>query len=1115
MLRNSFLHHLFGGKIQSDKSGRHESGRRTLNLESLEDRHMLSVGFDAPIVKEYVPSSTGAVNPNLVGHQLLFSGDIDNNGTMDILAIDSGKVYTYLNSGNKQNAFPNPGVLASGSFLRMMRADVGKVTGGANLDLLGASITDNIFNFSVYGGRGDGGFYNIPTESSWSGLADLLKNRGVTIPTNGTLNSTLGDAFLVANNGRLDLLCTVFYYVPRADSSLYDSGTINLLFANDGSGKFTTTPSVIAAGNTGIIAAGDLTGDGKPDYVTRNDQDPTKLDIYLNNGTKITTGVLGQQIGEVVVAKCHTGTKMEIIAAVQDANGNNFIRVITVSGTTATLSSQYAVDIVPMNIVAGDFDNDNLIDIFISDGNIHQTLLGQSNNTFKAEKSVVVNADFMAVYSADFNGDGNIDVLAVGKRFAWLIPGDTSKSPSVAVDFGNYNLTPKNVVFGDFNGNGKVDFAVLNHTGKEVHVFTQSSTPSTSLFTKAATTLSASDGKQLLVANFDNANGDDIVIYGVDGAGRPIMQTYLSNATGGFDAVKTTTLTFANNDVYDLLAVGDVNGNGYIDVVGIYNGSTGTTTTRNSYFQVITYDANDGLFKSGQKGEVPAIKNPTAVATADMNANGKNDLVILDADSKSVWILPQATATGTFWNNANMKSYLVTGLTVDNAAFSQMAIADFNGDGVNDVLVGVWTTSGNLTFRVLENDPVNKGTLKTAETNVTYMENNFVGANASGLALYVGRVDDNGTPDVVFVGGNSVKTFLNADKSGAEIGTVTLVIRDYSSTIVNTEIVDLNTLTDRLSFIDEWSNFWVEIWANTGISAGISSFATTLNFNADVFEVRSGKIEYGSGVTASSTPVINNGTGTITLSGTVTGSKGANTNALLARVSFMPADVLTTSLPLNVFSSTTYVQPVNNGFSLDGNATTLTMTGGTTGRPDPVASTIPLFPMIYDADGSGAIDMGDFAIFVNCFGKTVTATATPAYLRLFDYDHNGSVNLEDFMCFEQNFRRQISRAACRANPTLKTFYPTNFPDAFLVNWQPAGAAAAHAELLADMVDDVAAPLMASMIPSVQQQTATDQSTQNQALMSYIASQETKSDDYGIPGLNQVSETARLIAEGKL
>ena len=48
-----------------------------------------------------------------------------------------------------------------------------------------------------------------------------------------------------------------------------------------------------------------------------------------------------------------------------------------------------------------------------------------------------------------------------------------------------------------------------------------------------------------------------------------------------------------------------------------------------------------------------------------------------------------------------------------------------------------------------------------------------------------------------------------------------------------------------------------------------------------------------------------------------------------------------------------------------------------------------------------------------------------------------------------------------------------------------------------------------------QPTQTDQSTQNQALMSYIASQETKSDDYDIPGLNQVSETARLIAEGKL
>ena len=1129
MLRDSFLHFLFGGKSLSDKSNRHELGRRTLNLEPLEDRQMLSVSFDDPTVSDYVATSTGAVNPSLVEHRLLFAGDFNNDGKADILAIENSRAYSYLNSGNSQNAFPESGKLATSQLFTTTKADVGKVTGGTHLDLLSASVTDNIINFSVFGGRGDGGFYNIPTESSWSGLTALitttLTGKGVTIPPTGTLHTTLGDIFLVENNGSLDLVCTVAYVVIRADSTPLPSGsgTINLLFANNGSGKFTAAPTVIATGDTGILAAGDLTGNARPDYVTRNSQDAGKLDIYLNNGTKITTESLGYEIGRAVVAKCHSGTKMEIIAAVKDANGNNFLRVVTVNGTSATSSALYALDIVPSYIISGDFDNDGRLDIFISNGSIHQTLLGQSNGSFTKQAAVVSSADFMAVYSADFNGDGNIDVLAVGKRFAWLIPGDTSKTAAVVVDFANYNLTPKDIAFGDFNGDGKIDFAVLNHIGNEVHVFNQSSSSTTSLFTKAAP-LAASNGKQLLVANFDNANGDDIVIYGVDGAGRPIMQTYLSNATGGFSAVKTTTLTFANDDTYHHLAVGDANGNGHIDIVAVYNGSVGTTTTRNSYYQVIEFVATDGSFKGGTKGEISTIVNPTAVAIADMNGNGKNDLVILDAASKSVWILPQVTTSpGSFVTaGGSLKSFLVTGSPVDtsveNSAFSRLAIADFNNDGTNDVLVGVWTTSGDLTFRVMENDPANQGTLKTATPNITYIEDDFVGANASGLAFHVGRLDDNATPDVVFVGGNTVQSFLNADKSGGEIGTVTLVIRDYSSTIVNTEIVDLNTLTDRLSYIDEWSNFWVEIWANTGISSGISSFTTSLNFNADVFEVRPGGVAYATSITGA-TPVIDNSTGTITLSGSVSGSRGANANhTLLARVSFMPVDgakvgqTETKGILLNFQTNTGGIQPIANGFSLDVTKSTVTTSSSVTGIPtSEMLGTVPLFPVIYDINDDGTIDGRDFTQFVRALiAGSVSASTAPVFARLCDYNLDGVVDGRDFTAFSRNFANAISRDACRTDPTLKVSYPAVL---LQVPIAPVPVPAMPAFFAGEVFEEIADN--ASFHEPMIQLMPADQSPQNQALMAFIDSQETKHDDFNIDSLNPISETERLLAEGKL
>ncbi|MCL2117108.1 MAG: hypothetical protein FWH27_01650, partial [Planctomycetaceae bacterium] len=269
MMRDSFLHFLFGGKTQAGKSRQVESQRRTLNLETLEDRHMLSVSFEAPITNEYIPTSTAAVNPNLVEHRLLFSGDFNDDGKTDILAIESSRGYTYLNQWNGQNAFPDAGVLATNSLLTTMRADVGNLVGNNNLDdLLGVSITDNVIQFSVYGARGNGGFYDIPTTSSWPGLTNTLN---VTVPTGGALYTGIGDIFLVKNGTNLDVVCTVAWYVYRADNSLYDFGTINLLFANDGSGKFSFSKTV-STGNMEIIAAGDLNGDSRPDYVTRNEQ---------------------------------------------------------------------------------------------------------------------------------------------------------------------------------------------------------------------------------------------------------------------------------------------------------------------------------------------------------------------------------------------------------------------------------------------------------------------------------------------------------------------------------------------------------------------------------------------------------------------------------------------------------------------------------------------------------------------------------------------------------------------------------------------------------------------------------------------------------------------------
>ena len=1125
MTRNSFLHYLCGGKTSADKSNRNEPKRKTLTMETLEDRQMLSVSFETPVESSYVPNTTGVVvNPNLVEHRMLLSGDFYNDGKIDLLAFQNGKFYSYRNSGSTTNAFPNAAELAADNLYTTIGAGVGKVIGGTgnnNIDLLTATMLDDVLTVSVYRGMANGRFYNTSTDTTWSGIT----SQGISIPDGGFLNTYLGDVFLVENSsGRVDVICTVVYDVVRADFSSFDSGVFNLLLTNknNSTGEF-NAPTVVKAGSTtiptAILAAGDLTGDTKPDYVTANKDNNRKLDIYLNDGTKITTNDYGKVIGNIVVTKCHSGNKMEIITALSDSTGHYLcVTTVTGSGSSASLtySEHYKLDIVPAYIVTGDFNNDGIYDIFVSNGSVHQTLLGQSNGKFVKQNAVIANADFMASYSADFTGDGNMDVLAVGKRFAWLIPGDGT-APTAVVDFTSLGISPKDIAFGDFNGDGKMDFAVLSGlSGNEVHVFSNQTTSAASPTFTRTSTLPASFGRQLLVGDFNNSGRDDIIIYGVNDSGstnaNPNLQTYLSTASG-FAAVKTTSLP----DTYDLLTVGEVTNDGLLDIVAIWNGNIGTKTPQISYYQVLeNTSGNPDVFVAKSKVTFGTLTTyVTAMAVGDISgvSGGKNDLVLLDATTKSVMILPQTASAGVFYSSGtNFKTFSVTGNNVEIAAFNQLALGDFHAAGIMDVMVGVVTAGGNTQFRVMENDTANRGTLVTT-TNFTTV-GSFDGTTASGLVFHVGLLDDNGTADVVIVGGNTVKRFKNTDKSGAEIGTVTLVFRDYSSTIISTEIVDINTLTTgRLSYIDEWSNFWVEIWANTGTTAGISSFTTSLTFNADIFEVRSGKIEYGTGVTAGN-PVINNSAGTITLSGTVTGSKGANTNTLLARVAFMPSNG--SGIALNYLTNTQYVTPMANGFALDTTKSTLTTSTSATGQPQSaMLGTVPLFPVIYDLNDDGVVDTLDFTQFARAFlAGSFTASTAPPFIRLCDYTLDGKIDNFDFTWFALNFANGVSKEKSRTDPTSTSVrYPNNFTQV-LPAPAPGGIAPALASLGGDVFDELfdGSAISESLIPS----SVADQSSQNQALMAFVASQESKKDDsYDYNSLNPASETARLLAEGKL
>ncbi|MDR1491258.1 MAG: trypsin-like serine protease [Planctomycetaceae bacterium] len=237
---------------------------------------------------------------------------------------------------------------------------------------------------------------------------------------------------------------------------------------------------------------------------------------------------------------------------------------------------------------------------------------------------------------------------------------------------------------------------------------------------------------------------------------------------------------------------------------------------------------------------------------------------------------------------------------------------------------------------------------------------------------------------------------------------ITLVFRDYSSQIVNIEVADLNTLADQLTFIDEWSNFQVEIWGNTHSSIGISEYTVALNFPPNVFDVR-----HVSPAAAFNTSHFGytSANGTVTVTGKlVSGSeqRGDNVHTLLARVEIMPA-ANGTGIAVPLYDHGAMIQPNDNGFSVKTVDSSIKLTSGQTNIPVKgfIQNAAPLYAVMFDSNDDGIINVNDFFDFLNAYNKSTTDIGVSVNINLFDYnfDNASIINVNDFFEFLNNYNK--------------------------------------------------------------------------------------------------------------
>ncbi len=377
-------------------------------------------------------------------------------------------------------------------------------------------------------------------------------------------------------------------------------------------------------------------------------------------------------------------------------------------------------------------------DVFLGNGDGTFTLANTNPYSISASS-----LDGGALFDA--NGDGKLDLVSIDNEapanlLVSLGNGDgTFQAPtSAALTGGNLSA----IVFADFNGDGKTDFAATDsNSGQTVVYMAQAGgsylagaplvTPEHVYGTcsTAAGDLNGDGQPEIVTVNCDS-NTDDLTIYLNNGDGTFQSGVYYAPAQNSGAGTAA--------DIYPVaVTIADVNGDGKPDLVSSnYDSSDVTILLGNGDGTVQVPNVG---FATGGEVEYPAL-------VADFNGDGLADIIIPDQNYSLAYL--QGYGDGTFRAAVD---YFAPISDDFGASSAMIASGDFNGDGFPDFVVG----------------------------NYGYNQN---GVSTVGITVFLSRPDGSLAPGVNYGSGGSLGAVAVADFDGDKI--LDIAAADYTNNLV-------------------------------------------------------------------------------------------------------------------------------------------------------------------------------------------------------------------------------------------------------------------------------------------------------------------------------------------
>lgn len=359
-------------------------------------------------------------------------------------------------------------------------------------------------------------------------------------------------------------------------------------------------------------------------------------------------GISDMAVVAVITTGCDTTCVTTYTLSVYVGNGD---------GTFTLSGSPIAVD--GYNVAVGDFNADNKMDLALSnfDADTVAVLLENGDATFTAASysPVAGLTQGSALYVGDFNGDGIADIAEINNMAAvQVLLGSGSGFTLASSPFSPPGCYLSAGVAGDYNGDGLTDLAVT------CQVFSNSPGSATVLLSNGDGSFSEGSlveiGKSTYQATAGDFNGDGKLDFAVLNGNSNNMMVLLNQGITLSGGTVSGTFSAASGSPYslngsnpDALRTGDFNGDGYPDLV---------VGTENAGYVSLFLNAGDGTFTNSFNKQ--PFGNVEGLTVGDFDGNGKTDVAVWDpfmsTNNLKVLMTSTALTASAYLNNVVMSS---------------------------------------------------------------------------------------------------------------------------------------------------------------------------------------------------------------------------------------------------------------------------------------------------------------------------------------------------------------------------------------------------------------------------------------------------------------------------